>query len=199
MSQYIVCRVSNQLFAISILDTNRIISLTEVTKVPDTPSYIMGVMASEGEVLPVVDLSNRFFNHEIETDGTAQIIIVHWQEKAVGIAVDEVIAIKDFDEALIDRDLEKVTALIPESDYTPIQSIIQTENGLVLEVDSENIFDGAGTLEVEALISHYEEYLKEQEKAAAAMEENELDEENVQVEEAQEEFENGLHEEHVEV
>lgn len=165
MSQYIVCRVSNQLFALSILETNRIIPLEQITKIPDTPSYLMGVMESEGEVLPIVDLSNRFFNQEITDERTAQIIIVYWRGKEVGVAVDEVQNITNFSETQIDSDLEKVTSLNHETQYTPIKSIIQGEDGLILEIDPENLFDMTGTLEIEGLIENYEEYLNNEETA----------------------------------
>lgn len=166
MSQYIVCRVSNQFFALSILETNRIIPLEQITKIPDTPSYLMGVMESEGEVLPIVDLSNRFFNQEITNESTAQIIIVYWRGKEVGVAVNEVQNITSFSETQIDRNLEKVTSLNHESQYTAIKSIIQGEDGLILEIDPENLFDMTGTLEIEGLIENYEEYLNNEETAA---------------------------------
>lgn len=165
MSQYIVCRVSNQFFALSILETNRIIPLEQITKIPDTPSYLMGVMESEGEVLPIVDLSNRFFNQEITNESTAQIIIVYWRGKEVGVAVNEVQNITSFSETQIDRNLEKVTSLNHESQYTAIKSIIQGEDGLILEIDPENLFDMTGTLEIEGLIENYEEYLNNEKTA----------------------------------
>lgn len=157
MSQYIVCRVAEQLFAISILETNRIVPLEKVTKLPDTPPYLMGVMESEGAVLPIVDLSNRFYNQEVNTDGDAQVIIVYWRGREVGVAVDEVQNIKDFAVDQVDADLEKVTALNHETQYTPIKSIIRAEEGLILELEPENLFDMTGTLEIEGLIADYEE------------------------------------------
>lgn len=154
MSQYIVCRITDQLFALSILETNRIIPLEQITKIPDTPPYIMGVMESEGQVFPIVDLPNRFFNQKITNNESAQIIIVYWRGKEVGVAVDEVQNIENFDENQIDRDLEKVTFLNHETEYTPIKSIIQGEDGLILEIDPENLFDMTGTLEIEGLIEN---------------------------------------------
>src|SRR5699024_6780306 len=141
MSQYIVCRVSKQLFTVSILSTNRIIPLTDITPVPDTSEYIMGIMEAEGEILPVVDLSQRFFNEPIEGENAAQVIIVYWKSKEIGLAVNEVLTIRDFDESQIDNQLEKITTLNQYSDYTPIKSFIQSDEGLILEVDINNLLD----------------------------------------------------------
>lgn len=156
MSQYIVCRVSKQFFTVSILSTNRIIPLADITPVPDTTEYIMGVMEAEGEVLPVIDLSQRFFNVPIEGESAAQVIIVYWKGKEVGIAVNEVLTIRDFDQSQIDNQLEKITTLNQRSDYTPIKSFIQSEEGLILELNIDNLFEINGTLEIQELVDNYE-------------------------------------------
>lgn len=162
MSQYIVCRVSKQLFALSILNTSRIISLQEVTKVPDTPSYVMGVLATDGEVLPIVDLPNRFFKQQISTQETAQIIMLYWRGKEVGVTVDEVLSITAFNESQIDQDIEKVTALNPNSSYTAINSVIQSEEGLLLEINPENLFDTTDTLAIEQFMEDYQKIVNEE-------------------------------------
>lgn len=106
MSQYIICRIFDQKFTVSILSTNRIIPLKKVTPVPDTSEYIMGIMEAEGEILPVIDLSQRFFDEPIKDEMAAQVIIVYWKGKEVGIAVNEVLTIKEFTNEQIDENLE---------------------------------------------------------------------------------------------
>lgn len=157
MSQYIVCRVSNQYFTVSILSTNRIIPLTTITHVPDTSNYIMGIMETEGEVLPVIDLSQRFFDKPIEEETAAQVIIVYWKGKEVGVAVNEVLTIREFDELQIDYRLDKITTLNKTSDYTPIKSFIRSEEGLILELDIDNLFEMTGTLEIQEIVDSYED------------------------------------------
>lgn len=157
MSQYIVCRVSNQYFTVSILSTNRIIPLTTITHVPDTSNYIMGIMETEGEVLPVIDLSQRFFDKPIEEETAAQVIIVYWKGKEVGVAVNEVLTIREFDESQIDYRLDKITTLNKTSDYTPIKSFIRSEEGLILELDIDNLFEMTGTLEIQEIVDSYED------------------------------------------
>ncbi|MEY8291459.1 chemotaxis protein CheW [Carnobacteriaceae bacterium 52-44] len=156
MSQYILCRVLDQKFTVSILSTNRIIPLKEVTHVPDTSEYVMGIMEAEGEVLPIIDLSQRFFEKPIKDEAAAQVIIVYWKGKEIGIAVNEVLTIKDFSDEQIDHELEKITRLNQNSDYTPIKSFIRSEEGLILEVDIDELFETSGTLEVQQLFDDYE-------------------------------------------
>lgn len=155
MSQYIVFRTGQQEFAVSILATSRIMPLTAVTPFPDTADYIMGVMESEQQVLPVIDLPNRFFNGKLENKQTTQVIVVYWNEQEVGIAVDEVVAITNFTEEQMDRDLEKITSLDKASEVTPIDSFIRTEEGIILELNVNELFDMEGSLQIQELIDSY--------------------------------------------
>lgn len=173
MSQYILCRVLNQKFTVSILSTNRIIPLKEVTHVPDTSEYIMGIIETEGDVLPVIDLSQRFFERPIQDEDDAQVIIVYWKGKEIGIAVNEVLTIKDFSDEQIDYGLEKITRLNQNSNYTPIKSFIRSEEGLILEVDIDELFETSGTLEVQQFFDDYEAS-DEVEEVAEIEEEKEL-------------------------
>ena len=66
MQQYIVFKVLEQKFALSIHAISRIVPLSSITPVPDTADSIMGVMESEEQVIPVIDLAKRFFDKRFE-------------------------------------------------------------------------------------------------------------------------------------
>lgn len=151
MEQYIVFRVKDQYFTIPILITNRIIALENVTHIPDTVDYIMGIIESESEVLPVIDLSKRFFNRTLEDQETAQVLIVHWKDKRIGLVVDEVLTIRTYDSSQIDYQLDKITTLNQDKKNTPIKSFIRTDEGLILELDINNLFELNSTMQIQAL------------------------------------------------
>lgn len=155
MEQFIVFRVLNQKFAVSILSTSRIIPLSEITPVPDTADYIMGVIENEKQVLPIIDLPKRFFNQKLEQTEQTQVIIMYWNDLEVGIVVDEVVQITQFEESQIDTKLEKITALENATEVTPIKSFIQSEEGILLEIATNDIFDMKGTLMIQELIESY--------------------------------------------
>ena len=155
MEQFIVFRVLNQKFAVSILSTSRIIPLSEITPVPDTADYIMGVIENEKQVLPIIDLPKRFFNQKLEQTEQTQVIIMYWNDLEVGIVVDEVVQITQFEESQIDTKLEKITALENATEVTPIKSFIQSEEGILLEIATNDIFDIKGTLMIQELIESY--------------------------------------------
>lgn len=155
MQQYIVFKVLEQKFALSIHAISRIVPLSSITPVPDTADSIMGVMESEEQVIPVIDLAKRFFDKRFEETMHTQVIIVYWNDLQIGIIVDEIIEITNFSEEQIDRELEKITALEEPKEVTPIKSFIRTEDEIVLEVSQNELFDMKGTLMIQELIESY--------------------------------------------
>lgn len=155
MEQYIIFRVLNQKFAVSILSISRIIPLSEMTPVPDTADYVMGVMESEKQVIPIIDLPKRFFNQKIKETLQTQVIVIYWNDLEIGLTVDEVVQITHFETEQIDTKLEKITALEDAAEVTPIKSFIQSEDGIILEIATDAIFDMKGTLMIQELIESY--------------------------------------------
>ncbi|MDN6194976.1 MAG: chemotaxis protein CheW [Atopostipes suicloacalis] len=138
MSQFIVYRVGKQKFAVSISSTSRIIALESVTAVPDSTDFMMGVMETEGDVLPIIDLSQRFYDIELKDTKNAQVVVILWNNEEIGLAVDEVINIVDFEENQIDFETEKYTKIGSNRELSPIQSFIRTEEGIILELNKLN-------------------------------------------------------------
>lgn len=54
--QYVTFSLSDELFGVEVQRTREILSLTPVTKVPQTPDYLLGVINLRGQVVPVVDM-----------------------------------------------------------------------------------------------------------------------------------------------
>lgn len=54
--QYVTFSLGEELFGVEVSRTREILSLTQVTSVPQTPEYLLGVINLRGQVVPVVDM-----------------------------------------------------------------------------------------------------------------------------------------------
>lgn len=54
--QYVTFSLGEELFGVEVIKTREILSLTPVTKVPQTPDFLLGVINLRGQVVPVVDM-----------------------------------------------------------------------------------------------------------------------------------------------
>jgi len=77
-------------YGVDILSVHEILRYPEITRLPNTPDFIKGVINLRGNVLPVVDVRLRFgFPKGTITDLT-RIIVVETGGKHVGLLVDNV-------------------------------------------------------------------------------------------------------------
>lgn len=59
-TQYLTFRLEGELFALDIGKVREVLDFTTITKIPQTPDYIRGVINLRGCVVPVVDLRLKF-------------------------------------------------------------------------------------------------------------------------------------------
>ncbi|GFO68276.1 chemotaxis protein CheW [Geomonas limicola] len=58
--QYLTFTLDSETFALDIHKVREVLDLTEVTKVPQTPAFMRGVINLRGNVVPVLDLRLKF-------------------------------------------------------------------------------------------------------------------------------------------
>lgn len=92
--KYLTFLLGNEEFAIQVLRVREIMGVQEITAVPQTPSYVKGVINLRGKVIPVVDLRLKFSLAELEYTPRTCIIVVQIQSEAgvmmIGVIVDAV-------------------------------------------------------------------------------------------------------------
>ncbi len=77
-------------YGIEITKVQEIILIGEITRVPQTPDYIKGLINLRSMVIPIVDLRLRFgMELQAATDDT-RIMVVNVDGKTIGIVVDAV-------------------------------------------------------------------------------------------------------------
>ncbi|MEJ2191777.1 MAG: chemotaxis protein CheW, partial [Nitrospirota bacterium] len=59
-TQYLSFTLGNEIFALEIAKVREVLDLTSITKVPQTPEFMRGVINLRGGVVPVVDLRLKF-------------------------------------------------------------------------------------------------------------------------------------------
>lgn len=88
--QLVTFTLGGEEYAVDILKVQEINRMKEITKVPNAPYYVEGVINLRGKVIPVVSL-RKFFGLPEEEDRTKQkIMIMDIQGTTIGLIVDTV-------------------------------------------------------------------------------------------------------------
>ncbi len=92
--KYLTFKLGEEEYGVQILKVREIIGLMDITKVPQMPGYVKGVINLRGKVIPVIDLRAKFNLPEVAyTDQTC--IIVIDVGGMVGTIVDAVQEVSD--------------------------------------------------------------------------------------------------------
>ena len=92
--QYLTFQLSDEIFAIDVVNVREILEFTTVTRVPRTPEYMRGVINLRGSVVPVLDMRLKFGMSLTEKTINTCIVVVEVayedEDIVIGALVDSV-------------------------------------------------------------------------------------------------------------
>ena len=89
-SQYLTFQLGEELYGVDILRVQEIKGYTTVTKIPNTPAHIKGVLNLRGTIVPIVELRTKFGMPMIDYTMFTVIVVVVVQDRIMGLVVDSV-------------------------------------------------------------------------------------------------------------
>jgi purine-binding chemotaxis protein CheW len=105
-AQYLTFFVGGEEYAVEILRVREVIEALPVTRVPNVPAAIRGVVNVRGTVVPTIDLGVRFGGEEIELTRYTCIVIIELEVEGeplcMGLLVERVSQVLDLDDSLIE-------------------------------------------------------------------------------------------------
>lgn len=105
-TQFLTFSLGQDAFAVDVQIAKEIVDYAEVTQVPQTPDYLLGVINLRGAVVPVVDMRLKFGMAEGETTQNSCIIVmevdINGDIVTVGALVDSVQEVMDLNESQIE-------------------------------------------------------------------------------------------------
>ena len=99
--QYLSFKLDEEEFALDISKVREVLDFTKITKVPQTPDFMKGVINLRGSVVPVVDLNRKFGIKDTEKTVNTRIIIgeisIEGDETVLGVLADSVHEVMDIE------------------------------------------------------------------------------------------------------
>jgi len=98
-NQYLTFMLSGEEYGVDILTVQELRGWENTTPIPNTPTFVLGVINLRGVVVPIVDLRDRFGLEKMEYGPTTVVIIVKVEaggkDRVLGIVVDAVSEVYD--------------------------------------------------------------------------------------------------------
>jgi len=137
--QLVSFMIQNEEFAIDILFVQEINRMLQITKVPNAPAFVSGVVNLRGRVIPVIDLRTKLGMETKAHDKNTRIVVVEVKEKTVGFIVDAVKEVLRIPSSITEPPPELVTGINSEF----IKAVGKLEDRLITLIDIEKILSNS--------------------------------------------------------
>lgn len=88
--QLIVFLIGEEEYALPIDQVKEIVLTPRISKVPQTPHYVLGISNIRGNIISIMDLEKRFGFHQMEEQSAGYIMVIESTDFQVGIKVKQV-------------------------------------------------------------------------------------------------------------
>ncbi|MGQ9818654.1 MAG: chemotaxis protein CheW [Candidatus Kapaibacteriales bacterium] len=137
MLQLVTFELAGEHFGIDILNVQEISQMTKITRVPNAPHYIVGVINLRGKVIPVVDLRRKLDLEPAVYTSLSRIIVINIENKVIGIIVDKMNEVLLIDKNAIEQHPTTTDSKIGENF---ILGVVNLETKLVILLDLKKVF-----------------------------------------------------------
>ncbi len=142
--QVVSFRLHQEEYAIEITKAKEIILVEGVTRVPQMPEFIEGVINLRGNVIPVVDLRKRFQLPVAELSEQSRIVVTRMESKIIGLIVDSVSQVMKIPKSQIQPPPDTIANLAGEY----LTGIAKVENTMIMILDIDRIISSEESKEL---------------------------------------------------
>jgi purine-binding chemotaxis protein CheW len=149
--QLVSFHLDKEIYGIEITKVREIILITEITRIPQTPHYVKGLINLRSTVIPVIDLRSLFGLHEGEMTDESRIMVLQACGKTIGIVVDAVSEVLRIKRDQIAPPPPTVAGLGREY----LTGLVRLEKQLLILLDIDKILGKNGDEVLDAVASAY--------------------------------------------
>lgn len=136
-NQVVRFKLDKESFGIDIGRVHEIVIVPEITKVPDTPDFLEGIINLRGKIVSVIDLRKRLKFNGSHRDKKNRILVTEINNRVVGLIVDEVSEVLSLDTSSIEPPPEMVNSAGVEY----ITGVGKLEDRIILLLDLEKVLN----------------------------------------------------------
>ena len=133
--QLVSFKLGDEEFGVDILRVQEINRMMQLTRVPNSPDFVEGVINLRGRVIPVLDLRVKLNMQRIEHGDDTRIIVVEIHNQTVGFIVDSVKEVLRIPENITENPPELAAGV--DSKY--ITAVGKLEDRLIILLDLEKV------------------------------------------------------------
>lgn len=133
--KYLTFSLGKESYGMDIKYVTEIVGIQAITKIPELPDYVKGIINLRGKIIPVIDVRLKFKQAAKEYDYRTCIVITEIMNMSIGLIVDSVSEVlKIMPDKIVDP-----PNMNNNSNNKYIKKIGNTDNGVKLLLDCEKL------------------------------------------------------------
>jgi purine-binding chemotaxis protein CheW len=136
--QLVSFSVAEEEYGLDILRVQEIIRTQQLTRVPNLPDYVEGVINLRGKVIPVIALRRKLGLAAAEADKNTRVVVVDVHDQTIGFIVDAVSEV-----LRISSDTVEATPRVGQVEREYISGVGKLDSRLLLMLDLERLMNQA--------------------------------------------------------
>lgn len=88
LKQFISFSIGEEEYGLELLRVKEVIRIREITWLPKAPSFVKGIINLRGDVIPIIDLRDKFGLEAKEATAMTRVIVVEVEGRMIGMVVD---------------------------------------------------------------------------------------------------------------
>lgn len=137
--QFVTFNLGVEEYAIEILKVQEIIRMIPITRMPNSPEFINGIINLRGKVIPVMALGKRIGLPDKDQNNDSRIIVVEIHGNIIGFIVDKVNIVLRINKDII----EPTPQLVGNVNSEFISGIAKMDANLLILLDLDKVMDPA--------------------------------------------------------
>jgi len=134
--QVIVFNLGNERYGVDISQVREIIKPTQITRIPNAPDFVEGVINLRGQITTIINLRKRFGLEPKPIDNNTRIIVVEYNNAVIGMMVDTVNEVKYLSTA----DIEALPSIITAREEAKfLKGVGKLPDGLLILIDLNKV------------------------------------------------------------
>ena len=144
VSQIVVFKQGEEEYAMHIDQIKEVVITPGITKLPQTPEYVLGVANIRGNIIAILDLEQKF---GLKKDGTREgreknfTLVIESEEFKMGVLVNDVPNTLSVYESEIEESLNVIHDSSMEQNY--IKGIVKKDGRLIIMIDTLKIVNAS--------------------------------------------------------
>ena len=146
--QLVVFQLGGEEFGVEIMQVQEIIRMPDITRIPQSPDYVEGVINLRGKIIVVVNLDTKFDLHSKELDDDSRIVIVEVSSNVIGMIVDSVSEVMRLSASNVEPAPDIISTKI-QADY--LKGVGKLDDRLLILLDLERVLNEDEVAQVAAV------------------------------------------------